>query len=245
MKTRYLSYLALGLLLGIGSTSVALAQDDGGKWDRGKRREEQKQNNQQDAQTRTDSATGNVGAMTIRDEPMSSGGWSSSAGKMKASVASTTGKLNSKGVRTTNSVADRKTSDGRVTAKTTSVASGNAATKRPVVTTLITITTSVGGATIATAMGDRQIETATNGDGGKRTHGVNVRRTFGAAKMIASVSGRFAISTFAKCAVTINGGSNSNIASGCGGIRFAYKASHTWITVTRPTATIATTTATT
>src|SRR2546421_7048847 len=50
------------------------------------------------------------------------------------------------------SVADRKTSDGRATGKTTSVASGNVATKRPVVTTLITITTSVGGATIATAI---------------------------------------------------------------------------------------------
>src|SRR5205085_3096631 len=48
MKTRHLSYLALGFLLGIGSTSIALAQDDGGKWDRGKRREEQRQNNQQD-----------------------------------------------------------------------------------------------------------------------------------------------------------------------------------------------------
>src|SRR5205085_3742025 len=48
MKTRHLSYLALGFLLEIGSTSIALAQDDGGKWDRGKRREEQKQNNQQD-----------------------------------------------------------------------------------------------------------------------------------------------------------------------------------------------------
>ena len=30
--------------------------------------------NSEDAQTRTDSATGNVGAMTIRDEPMSNGG---------------------------------------------------------------------------------------------------------------------------------------------------------------------------
>src|SRR5947208_1440388 len=147
--------------------------------------------------------------------------------------------------RTMTSVAGGKTSDGRATGKTTSVASGNVATKRPVVTTLIIITTSVGGATIATAMGDRQIETATNGEGGKKTHGGNVRRTFVAEKMIASVSGRFAISTFAKCVVTINGGSNSNIARGCGGIRFAYKASRTWITVIRPTATIATTTTTT
>src|SRR5256885_2325137 len=147
---------------------------------------------------------------------------------------------NNSAVRTMTGVAGGKTSDERATAKTTSVVTGNVATKRPVVTTPITITMSVGGATIATAMGDRQIETATNGDGGKRTHGVNVRRTFGAAKMIASVSGRFAISTFAKCAVTINGGSNSNIARGCGGIRFACKASRTWITVTQPTATIAT-----
>src|SRR2546421_4407008 len=138
------------------------------------------------------------------------------------------------------SVADRKTSDGRATGKTTSVASGNVATKRPVVTTLITITTSVGGATIATAMGDRQIETATNGDGGKRTHGVNVRPTFGGAKMIASVNGRFAISTFAKCAVTINGGSNSNIARECGGIRFAYKNLPTGGKGFRPTTTIST-----
>src|SRR5205085_7157463 len=132
--------------------------------------------------------------------------------------------------RMMNSVADRKTSDGRATGKTTSVPSGNVATKRPVVTTLITITTSVGGATIATAMGDRQIETATNGDGGKRTHGGNVRPISVAAKMIASVSGRFAINTFAKCAARINGGLNSNIARGCGGIRFAYKASPMWIT---------------
>ena len=62
-----------------------------------------------------------------------------------------------------------------------------------------------GGATMATAMGatetgDGQIETVTNGDGGKRIPGVNVRRTFAVAKMIASVSGRFGISTFAKCA---------------------------------------------
>src|SRR5438045_9628972 len=97
----------------------------------------------------------------------------------------------SSGVRTMNSVDDRKTRDGRGTGKTTSVASGNVATKRPVVTTLITITTSVGGATIATAMGDRMIETATNGDGGKRTHGVTVRRTIGVAKLIGRGSWRF------------------------------------------------------
>src|SRR5436190_13188591 len=102
--------------------------------------------------------------------------------------------------RTMNSVADRRTGDGRATGKTTSVASWNVATKRPVVTTLITITMSVGGATIATAIRAFQIETATNGDGGKRTHGVNVSRTFGGVKMTASGSGRFAISTFAKCA---------------------------------------------
>src|SRR3954464_14478055 len=98
-----------------------------------------------------------------------------------------------------NSVAGRKTLDGRATGKTTSGASWNAATKRLVVTTLITIIMTVGGATIATAMGDRQLETATSGDAGKRTRGANVRRTSVAAKMIASVSGRFAISTFAKC----------------------------------------------
>src|SRR5438067_2383680 len=72
--------------------------------------------NSEDAQTRTDSATGNVGAMTIRDEPMSSGGyWNSSAGKLKTSVESTTGKLNSKGGRTMNRVGGGKTSDGRAT----------------------------------------------------------------------------------------------------------------------------------
>jgi hypothetical protein len=89
---------------------------------------------------------------------------------------------------------------------------GSAAAKKRVettTTTTITITTAtpmiVGGATIvtglgATALGGRQIEIATNGDGEKRTHGGNVKLTFVVVKMTASASGRFAISTSAKCA---------------------------------------------
>jgi hypothetical protein len=137
--------------------------------------------NSDDALTRTDRAIGNA-AMMIRDEPTSSGE-----------------RLNNNDVRTTNSAAGRKTSVGRATGKTTSVASGNVAMKRPVATTPTTITTSVGGATIATGTAG-QIEIATNGDGGKRTHGVNDRRTFVVVKMIASDNGKFAISIFAKCA---------------------------------------------
>ena len=109
---------------------------------------------------------------------------------------------------TMNSVAARKKCNARAPDKTTSVAIGNVATKRRgEITTIATASATmiVGDATIATAMratamGDFQIETATNGDAGKRTRGVNVRRTSGGVKMIASVSGRFAISTFAKCA---------------------------------------------
>src|ERR1043166_7033853 len=112
------------------------------------------------------------------------------------------------GGRARNSVAGRKKRDARATGKTTSVAIGNVATKtRGEITTIATASATmiVGDATIATAMratamGDLQIETARNGDAGKRTRGVNVRRTFDGVKMIASASGRFAISTFAKCA---------------------------------------------
>src|ERR1051326_2744666 len=110
--------------------------------------------------------------------------------------------------RTMTSVAGPRTRGGPATGKTTSVAIGNVATKKR---GEITITTTApapaparmiaGGATIATAMGDCQIEAATIGDGGKRTPGVNASRTFGGGKTIASDSGKFAISTFAKCAV--------------------------------------------
>ena len=106
------------------------------------------------------------------------------------------------------SVAGRMKRNARAPDKTTSVAIGNVATKKHgEITTIATApaTMTVGDATIATAMratamGDFQIETATNGDAGKRTRGVNVRRTFDDVKMIASVNGRFATSTFVKCA---------------------------------------------
>src|ERR1044072_9506338 len=106
--------------------------------------------------------------------------------------------------RTMTSVAGPRTRGGPATGKTTSVAIGNVATKKRgeiTITTTAPATISDGGATIATVLGDCQIETATIGDGGKRTPGVNASRTFGGGKTIASDSGKFAISTFAKCAV--------------------------------------------
>jgi hypothetical protein len=135
------------------------------------------------ARLNNNSATGSVAETMTRDVPTSNDGyWSSSVVRTTHSEARRSHRGISSGARTTNSDV-----------------SGNAGIRKVGEITTTAATTIVGGATTGMAIDDSRIETATNGGDGKRTHGASGKPNSAGVKMIASVNGKFAISTSAKC----------------------------------------------